>query len=60
MTTDKLTLTLTLAQVNVVLTGLGKLPMEQSLETWMEVRRQAEPQVDQPSPAVQTEAQGPA
>lgn len=40
-----LTLTLKLAEVQVVLAGLGKLPMENSLEVWSKIKNQAETQL---------------
>lgn len=45
---NKVTLELTFEQVNVVLAGLAKLPLETSIDTFTTVRRQAESQVSPP------------
>lgn len=41
---------LNLNEINTVLVGLGKLPLEQSLEVFTKVRQQAEAQVNSGSP----------
>lgn len=38
---------LNLAMLNIVLTGLGKLPLDQSLDTFTSIRQQAEAQIQQ-------------
>ena len=43
-------LELTIDNLNVVLAGLSKLPLEISMATFMEVRKQAETQLDQQKP----------
>lgn len=40
-------LELSLEELNVVLTGLGRLPLEQSLNVFSKVRQQAEEQLKQ-------------
>ena len=48
---NKLHLELTMDQLNVVLAGLAKLPLEASLESFTIIRQQAEAQLNQqPSP----------
>lgn len=42
----EITLKLTLAEVNLVAAGLGKLPLETSINVWQSIQRQAQPQVD--------------
>ena len=43
-----LTLTLTEQDVNILIAGLGKLPLEASLMVWQKVKQQAEEQMRQP------------
>ena len=43
----KVTLELSINELNVVLTGLAKLPIEQGLETFTAVRNAAEAQLNQ-------------
>jgi hypothetical protein len=50
----KATLELTVQQLNVVLSGLVKLPIEVGLQTFDEVQKQAQQQLGEP-----TNAQGP-
>ena len=45
----EITLTLTLDELNVVLAGLGKLPLEAVFATFTKIKTQAEPQVSQQS-----------
>jgi hypothetical protein len=42
----KITVELNLQQLNTILSGLAKLPLEQSMETFTTVRQQAEAQVN--------------
>lgn len=44
-----LTLTLTEQDVNILIAGLGKLPLEASLMVWQKVKQQAEDQMRQPT-----------
>lgn len=49
----KVTLELTVNQLNVILAGVIKLPIEAALETYTEVQKQAQRQLgDQPNPQV--------
>lgn len=41
---------LNIQMLNVVLAGLAKLPLEQSMETFMEIRKQADVQIRQAPP----------
>ena len=43
------TLTLTEQDVNILIAGLGKLPLEASLMVWQKVKQQAEEQMRQPT-----------
>jgi hypothetical protein len=45
---DNITLTLTLAQVNIVMAALGKAPYEAVADTIQAIREQAIPQVPMP------------
>lgn len=47
---NKVNLELTIEQLNIVLAGLAKLPLEASLETFTVVRQQADQQVQQNRP----------
>lgn len=40
----------TLEEVNTILAGLGKLPLEQALPVWKKVREQAEGQLKEMEP----------
>ena len=40
-----ITLNLTPEQINVLMAGLGKLPLEVGLAVWLEVKKQAEAQM---------------
>jgi hypothetical protein len=42
----KVTITLTIDALNVVAAGLGKLPMETSLEVFNEIQKQAKDQLN--------------
>ena len=44
---DMLKVELTLDQANVVLLGLSKLPIEQGMDTFLQLRAQLEAQVNQ-------------
>ena len=44
-----ITLNLTTEQINVLMAGLGKLPLEVGLAVWMEVKKQAEEQMQAPA-----------
>ena len=45
---NKVTIELTIDQINVVLAGLAKLPLEASIDTFTSVRQQADAQLNQP------------
>ncbi len=45
----KVTVSLTVNQLNIVLAGLAKLPLEQSLDTFTVIREQANAQLQPPS-----------
>jgi len=47
---NKVTLELTIDQLYIVLGGLAKLPLEQSLDTFTVIRQQANAQLQQPAP----------
>jgi hypothetical protein len=47
---NKVTLELNIDQLNIVLAGLAKLPLEQSLDTFTVVRQQANAQLQPPAP----------
>jgi hypothetical protein len=49
-------LTLTVDEVNLVLTALSKLPLESSLNTFMKVKSEAEKQVRPPAPPAEPPA----
>lgn len=46
---DTVTLNLSINQLNVVLSGLAKLPIEIGIETFTEVQKQAQAQLGDPS-----------
>ena len=46
----KVTLQLNVQSLNIVLAGLAKLPLEQSLDTFNIIRDQANAQLQQPRP----------
>lgn len=45
---NELTLKLTLEELNVVMAGLGKLPLESSMNVWGKLKAQAEQQLNPP------------
>ena len=47
---NKLTLELTIDQLNIVIAGLAKLPLEQAIDTFNIVRQQANSQLQAPAP----------
>ena len=55
---DKLKIELTLDQLNVVFTALGKLPLEQSVDVFMVLRVQAEAQLQNHTPAEPSDGAG--
>ena len=55
---DKLKVELTLDQLNVVFTALGKLPLEQSVDVFMVLRVQAESQLAVAQPQAEAPADG--
>ena len=55
---DKLKIELTLDQLNVVFTALGKLPLEQSVDVFMVLRVQAESQLQNQIPAEPSDGAG--
>lgn len=55
---DKLKIELTLDQLNVVFTALGKLPLEQSVDVFMVLRVQAESQLQNQTPAEPSDGAG--
>ena len=48
----ELNLKLTVAEVQVILAGLGKLSLEASVSTWMTIKSQAEAQIQAATQAV--------
>lgn len=44
-----ITLTLTTEQINILMAGLGELPLKVSAAVWMEVKKQAEEQMQAPA-----------
>ena len=53
----ELTLKLTVAEMQIVLAGLGKLPMEASLDVWGKLKSQAEAQIKENQSAANDEIQ---
>lgn len=45
---NELNLSLTLDELNIVMSGLGKLPLETSMNVWVKLRTQAEKQLNPP------------
>ena len=45
MSQPEVTLTLSVDKLNVVMAGLGKLPLETSIDLWAEIKKQAEEQL---------------
>jgi len=43
---DKIVLSLTLAQVNIVLAALSKQPLESVMDTFLEIRKQGDSQIN--------------
>lgn len=54
---DKLVLNLTVDQINVVLAALAKLPFESVVDTIVDIRQQAQGQLDQAPPAPPADAE---
>ena len=52
-----ITMTLALAQWNLIISGLGKLPLEVAAETWIQIRQEAAQQLQQLQARAQDEAQ---
>ena len=51
MNEPKITLTdLTVADCNVIMAGLGKLPLEAVIDLWSRIKAQAESQLNKPAP----------
>ena len=44
MNDKKLTLELTVNDINIIMAGLGKLPLEVSVDLWAKIKTQAEAQ----------------
>lgn len=44
MTDKKITLELTVNDINILMAGLGKLPLEVSVDLWAKIKSQAESQ----------------
>ena len=49
----EITFTLTLDEAQIVMAGLGKLPLEASVLVWQKIQEQAQPQIKPPEPAVE-------
>lgn len=47
---NKVTLELTIDQLNIIIAGLAKLPLENAIETFTVVREQANAQLQGPAP----------
>lgn len=45
---NEIHVTLTVEELNVVMAGLGKLPLETCINVWGKIRSQAEQQLNQP------------
>jgi len=45
MNDKKLTLELTVNDVNLIMAGLGKLPLEATVDLWMRIKQQGEAQL---------------
>ena len=48
----KITIETTVEKLNVILTGLGKLPLESSVAVWIDIKNQAEAQLA-PKPSLE-------
>ena len=48
----KITIETTVEKLNVILTGLGKLPLESSVAIWIDIKNQAEAQLA-PKPSLE-------
>jgi hypothetical protein len=48
----ELTLKLTVAETQIILAGLGKLPLEAGVSVWMAIKSQAEAQIQAAAQAV--------
>lgn len=46
----QLTLSVSVEEANLLIAGLGKLPLEASAQLWMKIRGQAAEQLSQPDP----------
>lgn len=54
MNDQKITLTdLTVNDMNIIMAGLGKLPLEAVVELWMRLKAQAEAQLPKDSPTTE-------
>jgi len=53
MNEKEITLKLTIEDINGILNGLGKLPLEQSLGLFTKVKQQAEAQLPQQEPTAE-------
>ena len=51
MNDKKLTLELTVNDVNLIMAGLGKLPLEAVVDLWMRIKQQGEAQLKPAGPA---------
>jgi len=52
----EITLKLTVDEVNIVLAGLGKLPLEAVINVFENIKVQAQPQIQSAAPAPVTES----
>ena len=53
MNDKKLTLELTVNDVNLIMAGLGKLPLEATVDLWMRIKQQGEAQLKADEPPVE-------
>jgi hypothetical protein len=53
MNDKKLTLELTVNDVNLIMAGLGKLPLEATVDLWMRIKQQGEAQLKADEAAVE-------
>ena len=51
MSDAKITLDLTVNDVNIIMAGLGKLPLEAVVDLWMRIKQQGEAQLKSDEPA---------
>ena len=52
-----ITITLTLDEAQIVMAGLGKLPLETSVLVWQKIQAQAQPQIKQQEATVEPAAE---